>query len=345
MGSHENYLADLRVTMPLFTGGKLSNQIRAQKQHYYIKSHTLESQRLNLAYLTRRAYLNALLSESMLIASQSSLKRVQIIKKDVGNLYASGLADSIDILESELGYYKTQKAQNEIATIKYNAELTLARFLGLGPNADLDLIGEFPRPMTYQFSQAHDSLASQRPELKISQSRMELARAIYNSGRSGYLPNLSAFGSYVYGKPNKDLIDKSWNDYYIYGLNLSWEFNLGIKTARSVSAARYQNDSARKIYKETEESLKLAIRLAESNLRLAFENFEISSKEFGIAEEKFRLASMQFQAGKLSSNRLLEIEEELTASEQSFRASLINYYLAETEYLYAAGSSRIYGGF
>jgi outer membrane protein TolC len=345
MGSHENYLAELKVGMPLYTGGKLSNQIKAQKMTSDIKSFSVESQRLNLTYLTRKAYLNVLLSESILKASQSSLKRVEIIRKDIENMFSGGLADSIDILESELAYQKAQRAFNEMVTIRDNAKMALARLIGLDLNAELNLSQQFREPIFPQLLSNYDTMVTGRPELKMSNGRIELAKAIYKSNRAGYFPNLNAFGSYVYGKPNKDLVGKSWNDYYIYGLNLAWEFNLGLKTARNISSARYQIKTAQINYREVEESLNLAIKIAESNLEMAFKTYQITAKEYGAAEEKFRLSSLRYQAGKLSSNRLLEMEEELTAAEHSFRASIINYFLAETEYLYAMGSPRIYGGF
>ncbi len=93
------------------------------------------------------------------------------------------------------------------------------------------------------------------------------------------------------------------------------------------------------------ETLALQAKIALENLRQAYDNYTISGRQYDIAEKQYRIGFEKQRAGSISLNRLLELESDLTSIEQMYKASKINYFLSETEYLYAIGSPRIYGGF
>jgi outer membrane protein TolC len=56
------------------------------------------------------------------------------------------------------------------------------------------------------------------------------------------------------------------------------------------------------------------------------------------------LAEDKQKAGQMTVNRLLELEAELTETEQQFEAARLKYFAAVTDYLYAVGSDAIWGG-
>ena len=92
------------------------------------------------------------------------------------------------------------------------------------------------------------------------------------------------------------------------------------------------------------DDVNLMRRVAINNLDHAYRIIEIIEAEVARARKKFELARRKQQEGHLTVNRLLEMEEELTGAELQYRASIIQYYLAETDYLYSVGSPNIYGG-
>jgi len=346
MGAHENYSAELKLWLPLYSGGRISNQIKMQNRQYKIKSDIYEAQRLSTAWSTRRGYLSVLQAEAVAAVATASYNRIEIIRADIENLYRNGVADSLDLLEAESSLGRTEKTRIERISAFRNAELLLGKLIGWETDQDILLNEGLNEPEEKEnYLWGDDSTGYRnRPELKALKSRTELSKSFYSLNKAGYFPSLNGFTSYVYGKPNKDLTGNSWNDYLVFGLNLSWEFNLGFKTKQNVSSSRYQIRVSELNLKETEESLQLAAKVARNNLEMALESFRISKREYAIAESKYRLSMQRHKAGKLSSNRALEMEEELTSAEESLKISLLNYYLAEADYLYAIASPRIYGG-
>jgi outer membrane protein TolC len=345
IGSKDNYQADLKISVPLYTGGRLSGQIKARRALWEAGSYNLEAARLGNAYQCRQAWLTMNMTGALVRSAEASLKRLIIIRNDVNNLYVSGLADSVDILEAELAYQKAEQMLLQARTNQEQAAIGLAQLIGVEDDTTIELDNSIPDPTDPDLKQRlFQSEDIERPELKAAVSRTQMAQHSIGISRAAYLPSISAFGGYSVGKPNRDYFEASWNDYFSAGLMLNWEFNLGGGFIHNVQSAKHSFYSARMNQKVIEEHFITGAKIARENFRQAYREFEIVKKEYEITKHKFRLGRKRHEAGAISVNRFLELEAELTVAEQMYHASKINFYIMKTEYLYAIGSTKIYGG-
>ena len=343
LGAKENYQADIKLTVPLFTGGRIASRIRANCENVLADAFALEAERMNTAYNCRRAYLATLLSEAVALSAEASLKRIDIIRRNVADLHTSGLADSIDILETELAYQQMQLTVSEKQTAAANARLNLALILGLPPDTNVQLTEKITPP-SKDLSVISSPAPIDRPELKMLDSKIRSAEHLIRLNRSEYFPEISGYAGYSYGKPNRDFFNNKWDDYWTAGLALKWELNLGGGTSHRTNAAHQAAGSIRMSKNDLERSLTILAETSAQNVDLAYRTVLTTQKEYDIARNKYRLAEKKQKAGLLTVNRLLEIEAELTASEQQYRASIVNFYIVQSEHLYAVGSEKIYGG-
>jgi outer membrane protein len=345
VGTHNNYQADLRLSLPLWTGGRISGQVGLQKALSDVKGANLQAARIDNAYSTRKAFLGLLASQAVAKSAEASLTRVRFIEEDTKNLYNSGLADSVDLLNSDLALQRAIQARDERATAITNSRALLARLIGLPPDS-ITITDTLPEPdiAIYRNQRpVRDSI--NRAELKVQQNRIRAANVAVSLNRANFFPTLSGYGGYSIGKPNRNILENKWNDYWTAGLNLAWDFNLGNRTGKSISSAMEAANSARAAKQDLEDTFYLQASTAYDNLLLAYRNFDIARKEYEIAQRQYELAKQKQRAGNLSLYRLHEYEADLTSSEQLYQVSKANYFLSETEYLYAIGSPRIYGGF
>ena len=344
LGSHENYQADVRLNMPLYTGGRLSSQINIQRENLNIHAFSLETERLNIAYQARQAYLALIMAGHLVKSAEASLNRIRLIQKDVENLYAVGMADSVDILDASLAHQKGSLNLVEYQTNLHNSLLRLAQVTGLENKSEIVPSDEFPVPAENSAPDAAGRIIA-RPELKISDSRVRSSQHLIGLNRAALFPSLSGYVGYSAGKPNRDQFNAEWNDYFQAGLALNWEFNLGGKAVHSTRSARQTLFSSQMVQENLKEQLRLQADLAASNLSRSYQSFLIAGTELEIATSQYRLGQEKLKAGEISINRLLELEEELTSVEQAYQISIINYYQAQSDYFYAVGDSRIFGGF
>jgi len=343
LGAKESYQADIKLSVPLFTGGKIGSRIKVNFENLKAQSYALKAERMNSAYNCRRAYLGVLLAEAVLAAGEASLDRIDIIRRNVHNLYEGGLADSIDILEAELAYQQEHLAVSEKMSGVNKTRTSLALILGLPADSELKLTEDIAPPSDNE-KQLSGPAQPKRAELKMLDHKIGVADHLSRLNVSQYFPDINGFAGYSYGKPNRDFFNSGWDDYWMAGLALNWELNLGRKTSHGINSARQRASSARMVRHDLERSLTILTETAVENMELAYQTMLTSKKEYEIARTKYRLAENKQNSGMLTVNRLLEIEAELGAAERLYRASIINYYLAQTEYLYAIGSEKIYGG-
>jgi outer membrane protein TolC len=283
-------------------------------------------------------------TRSLTEAASASLNRLTIINRDVQNLFENGVADSIDLLETELALEKGKQLLDQRRRDEANASAVLSRLIDLEENETINLMDTIIPPSQSKYQELLSRAVIKRPELDKFDYMIGAAEHAMDAEKGAYVPTLSGFAGYSYGMPNRDWFNKTWNDYFTVGLTLHWQLNLGGKTARNVDAARMRTASIRANRGDLHKSLLTGRDMAANNLRFSYDAYRISSNEFNIATRRFHLARLRQEAGQISVNRLLEMEADLTATEQQLRAATVQYYLAENEYLYAIGSDQLYGG-
>ncbi len=347
IGSKENYQADFRIFFPIFTGGKISRQISAKNNMLLSKSFQYEAEKMASAYDCRKAYLGLLGAEALVNSANASLDRIEIINDNVASLFNNGLADSIDILDAKLAHQQARRLLIGREAIRGKASASLAILLGTNNLVSYKINDDVPDPVG-RFPISSQPLlegeASTRPEIQNLEHITMAAGQVVALKRAEYFPDISAFAGYSTGKPHRDFFEKSWNDYFSFGLSLNWQFNFGGRTMHEISSARQTFNSSQMAEKELRELLTLQTKIALEDLKAAYYTYETVKSEYEIASSKYRLGQELQMSGGMTTNRLIELEAELTSAEQMYRASIINYYLADTEFLYAMGSSKIYGG-
>ncbi len=162
--------------------------------------------------------------------------------------------------------------------------------------------------------------------------------------KSNLLPVVSGMGGYSLVKPDIGGQESTWQDMWFFGLTLAWDLNLGGKEFSESNQALEAVRSLEMKRKDLEDSLALQARIAWNNIEGAYTVYGITRDELNIARRRFALAEDKQKAGQMTVNRLLELESELTETEQQFEAARLKYFAAVTDYLYAVGSDAIWGG-
>jgi outer membrane protein len=243
IGSKEMYQADIEVSQPLFTGGLLSNGIRIEREQSLAEAAALRAEEMATVFKCRMTYLDAMATASALAGAQASLRRLEIARSDIDNLFEAGLADSIDILEAELALEKARHSVAEQAVGHSVALVRLRSLTGLSSGEALVLTEPMDAPVHPVLRDGASGM--RRPELQRLEHLERAADWASAMARAGYFPSIAGFATYSVGKPNQDLFDAKWNDYLMAGLRLSWGFNLANRTGKSAGAAAERAGSAR----------------------------------------------------------------------------------------------------
>jgi outer membrane protein len=340
VGSKENYQMDLRLSIPMFTGGKISGRVNAASATVDLYR-ALEDASLNqLLYQTRVEYLLLYRADRLLDAVHASLKRAMIIRDDVHSLFLAGAADSVDLLETDLAWAQADFKVKEAASLRHSVEIRLITLLDLPAQDSLVITDTLPAPNTTEIK---GTLVT-RAELRAAEAAVALSWAQVQLAQSVYFPTLSAYGGYSYGKPNLDRFNNIWNDYFTIGTRLSWSFNVGRKERFDAQRMEYSYHAAQRERDEVAENLKREKQLALESLKLSYQKYETAQHTYEVASDNYRLAAQKHRRGVMSSNRLLQVEASLSESEAALAAALVDYHIAQSAYYFSTGSEKLKKG-
>jgi len=340
VGSKENYQTDLRLSVPLYTGGKISGRIGAAGATVDLYRAFEDAGLDQLLYQTRLEYLSLYRADWLWDAARASQKRAVIIRDDVHSLFLAGAADSVDLLETDLAWAQTDFKVKEAASVRRSVEIKLITLLDLPVQDSLVLLDALQPPQSFETEEACLPMA----ELRAAEAAVALSRARVRLAQSVYFPTISAYGGYSYGKPNLDRFNNTWNDYFTIGARLSWSFNVGRKERFETQRTEYSYRATQRERDETVERLDREKQLALESLRLVYQKHETAQYTYEIASDNYRLAAQKHRRGAMSSNHLLQVEASLSEAEAALAAALVDYYIAQSAYYFSIGSEKLRKG-
>jgi outer membrane protein TolC len=343
IGGNEMYQADLSLSVPLYTGGRIGSGIRSATAVRDYRLALTEASLQSVLYQSRLAFLHLYRSESLLDAAAASHKRALVIQGDVISLLAAGAADSMDILEANLNLTVAELNLKSARSLRRQEEITLLLYLGL-PVSDSLVLTDFPKESRRE-TFAPRVMEISKPELRAADASVTLSETLVRSSRSASLPSIALFGGFSYGKPNRDFFNYGWSENFTVGATMNWSFNIGNRTGHTVGAQRHRWLAAASERDRLAERIDKQVRLSQENERLAWERYLIAQQRFAISADNYRLATSRRKMGTLSANRWLEIEAALREAESAKAAALADYYIARTTFYYAVGKNLLEEGF
>ena len=339
LGSNDSYQTDLRLSVPLYTGGRLSSAIKqAESGRDYRQALDLAEQD-NLVLATRMEFLQLYQANKLRDAAAASERRIRVLRDGVLARLDAGVADSVALLEVRLAATRAASRSQVAATAVRSAEIKLQS--RLGDDQHLEPVVSLKDPdRLMNFSQVSDSI----PRLRAAAAMVSQGKATLAGRRAAFFPTLGVYAGYSYGKPNTNLFANEFNDSYSFGAQLNWSFNLGGGSKAKRNSAAHALEAARRQHDQVSETIDREMMLAWEQCLLSIDRFVSSTEERNIAGDNFRLAQAKHDNGSLASNRLLEIENSLAEAEARLAAARVDFYIAQSIYFYTVGDMQLRKG-
>lgn len=210
----DQYRATLDVNQIIYNGGlhglnnKLKNtQNQLQQQQIAVSLYQLKL-KINQLYFSI-----FLLQErkAILLAKQKQLQS-KIAEVKSGVKFGALLPSSEKVLEAE-----NLKIQQQLSEIKFDRKKAFES-LSLLTNTSFDEAVSLSKPEIHWTQNKEIS----RPELKVYDLQNEQIELSKNAIAKNQLPKLKAFGQAGYGNPGLNMLDNSFQTFYIVGLKANW---------------------------------------------------------------------------------------------------------------------------
>lgn len=310
IGEANNWIFDVTLTQPIFTGGKIIHQYKISKAAEKITAASLKKTGNELIYQTDEAYwrLVDISAKHALVKDYQAL--VQILFSQVQNAYDAGVTTQNDLLKVQVKLNEAElmafKAQNGVRL----ATMALNQIIGEPIESSLALPGTISEIsyVPYDSTQVQEYIEN-RPEVLILKQELEIKQSLTKIAQSKYFPNIALQASANYQNPNPyDSFEANFGHNWQVGVVAQWEIFDFKARKHTISATKHQQQSTQLILEQSKELFELEIKQAELQYKEALKRIQLSEKSVAQAEENLRITQNRFDEGMCKSSDVLEAQ-------------------------------------
>ncbi|MCF7923382.1 MAG: TolC family protein [Candidatus Marinimicrobia bacterium] len=334
-----DYQYDVRVTQPLFTGGKIALGTLMANKGVEMGRSQYAQEKNKLSFNVIQAYLGLLVTKEFLAVAEEGYNTAVEFYDISKLLYEQGMISKLDLLQAEVqaANLLPQKTQAENGVTMATAGLKM--LLGLDSKTSIELTDELAyTPGDFDLEQLKVKALMDRPELQQMNLSKSLSSMNVNMARSSFLPMLAL--SYSYSKAGNDLdLYSDWNDSYMVAVGLSYDLFKGGTRFSKVRQARIAQRQVEYGFEALKDAILLDVEQAYLRLNEAEKNILLQQKTVGQAEEAARLAKLQYREGTITNLQANQVQINLTAARANYLQAMYNYTLAKASIKKAIGES------
>jgi outer membrane protein TolC len=328
--NNDQYKAAISVNQIIYNGGIINTSIEAKNAALKVQQKQVEVSLYQLKKQVNQLYFSILLLQKKraLLTAKNTLLESKLKEIKAAIKFGVIIPSSDKVLEAEI--LKIQQQFTEIDQSKANLVETLSLLI----NKDI------ATNVTLENPEITPTLNKdiQRPELSLFQLQKQQIEFSEKLISKQNLPKLMGFGTSGYGNPGLNMLDNSFQAYYIVGLKLNWnvfDWNASKNKRRSLQVNKSIIDNQQEIFK------------LNTNIELNKHQSEIDKIATFIESDKtiidlrkiiLKSADAQLKNGVITSSAYITELTNLYEAENNLKTHKIQLLLAKANYKITKGN-------
>ena len=323
----DQYRATLDVQQLIYNGGLIKAnselktiQIQNAKQQVHVSLYQLKT-KVNFSFMT----VLLLQEQNELLVAKKDLLTNKIKEVHSGVKNGMLLPSSEYVLQAELIKVNQLLAENNLSKQK---EIKNLEQLTVTPIAATTI---FEKP-------THFSTNEIRPELElfeIQRENLEKSKELLSKSK---LPKLNAFGQLGYGNPGLNMLDNSFQDFYMVGLKLNWNVFDWNKSQKEKAAL----DVAKEVIQTEKETFETTIAIQLNEVQTDIEKLTAAIQSdieiIQLREKVLSASDSQLKNGAITSSDYLTELTQLFDAKSAQKMHEIQLQLAQLNYKIIKGN-------
>jgi len=337
-----SYSADLSVSQPIYTGGAITAGRDGARLDESAAIWSQKLTALDLSSQARMLYWATVAAAAGVDVAEAQITRTRRLLDDARALREAGMAVNADVFAAEARY---SAAEVDLIRTRNEEQQALARLrslLGIDAAASITLrdsrTQQVPSAPPAPAELARGALEN-RPELRLTDARIEGLAAQARSVNSKRRPMVAATGQWMVARPNhrflplEDVANDSWR----VGVGASWQIFDGSRTREQVAAVHAEQRALQHDRGELERQILLEVSTARLELESALEAVVSADASAEAAAAWEEASSERYAAGLAMLSELLDAQADLTSAEVAQVKARAGAWIAEAALLRAVG--------
>lgn len=325
-------LGQASVSMPLYSGSRLKNSIKASENMYQSELAKAQFVQEELSIEVIELYAALYKSQEMAKLYEENKKTAHQRTTDFAAMVDNGLLAKNDLLKAQLQEANVELMHaNALKNISiFNYELTL--LLGFSESTLIEFDIESMKK-ELALSQTM-KLEANRFDLLAAQSQEKAAQTGIKIAKGNYYPTLTLLGGYI-AFDLKDVI--TVNNAVNLGVGFSYDIASLFKNGKEVKLAKAKAALAQKATTLLEERIKSEIHKATENYQYALKQSVVYQKSLEQSIENYRIVKDKYDNTLASTTELLEADDQQLQSKINFSLSQAEVALKYYQLQFAEG--------
>lgn len=336
------FMASAVVTQPIYMGGAISAANKMASISEQMVANDYEAKLQATLHGTDHAYWMVVSLKHKRKLADNYLELVKKLSHDVHKMIDEGVATRADGLKVDVKVNEAEMTLTQADNGLSLAKMFLCQLCGLPLDSKITLADEDRESLPIEVV-ADDidinTVADNRPEVKLLENTVDLSRQATRLARASYLPQILLSGGYSATNPNlyngfERKFSGAWNVGVVVRMPV-WNWFEGVYKVRASKAATCiaqleVGDVREKIELQVSQS---RFKMSEANRRLVMATSNVDK-----ANENLRCANLGFREGVIPSTGVMEAQTAwLQAQSQKIDAE-IDVKLSQVDYKKALGT-------
>ena len=345
------YMAGITLTQPLYAGGRIVTGKKMSKIGEEAAGQKMRMTRAEVISDADNAYWTY-------VSVQEKMRMVEELKAQMDTLLSqvsvsagAGMATDADLLTVKAKRSEVEYQLQKVAGGVELCRMALCRVVGVPFDTRIVTGDSFLSDVEACLSDDVTALSvDSRPELKLLQAQIDVAKSQVRMTRGEYLPSLAVVGAYMnYGNIKlSSMVDAGNGTYVPYEqklqkgmcaamLSLSIPIFHWGEGYNKVRKAKADVSNAVLDYKKNEKMMTLEARQAETNLRDSRALISCAKDALAQSEENLRVVSNRYSASMCPLSDYLTARFQWHQSKSNLVEAVTQYHISLTDYLRTTG--------
>lgn len=338
--------ADLVLRLPLYTGGRLTAEMRAAELLEASVGQRLARSKGDLIFNVSSLYYGQLAQMRLIESLAFSESALAGQLKRVNALIAERKAAKADALRTEVKladiHQRLLRERNSLAVQRQ----ALLNLMGAGrAGNDFTLVGNLQPPASEArgFETLAASALERRPDARAARTEFESQAARVEAARATYRPTLNlvgAMGNRSMGHPTQHPAGLSSND-DVARIGITFEMPLydGGRTGARVDEENARLGAQRERLNRLRLQIRLEVETAYSNLASALERLASTDKVIDLATESLRIEQEKYALSRGTAQDVLDAQSALLEAQTNHIRALADANAAAAQLALATGEN------
>ena len=328
-------LGQINSSLPLFSGFKLQNSVRASENLYQSEKAKLEQTKEEIAMEVVEYYANLYRAQKAVNLITENLKSAEQRVTDFTALEKNGIIARNDLLKAQLQQSKVQlsldEAYKNVSVLNYYL-ITLLKLpedykIGIDEN-------QFANNQPINIIKNEEIALKSRKDLEAIHFIQKASENNIKITKSAYFPTVNLTGGFIYlDLKNALTVSNAMN----FGVGVSYDIANIFKNGANVKAAKSKALEATQSEAILSENIKVQVQQAIENYNLALKQNLVYEQAIGQASENYRIVKDKYDNGLSNTTDLLEADVEQLNSKINYAYSRANIMLKYYEMQSASG--------